>query len=414
MTDTVDQGPLHKPLRGLRVLEVSQIMAGPVCGLMLSDLGADVIKIEKFPGGDDARHYQKPGDTGVPPSFQIINRGKKSLAIDLRVPKGKAAFERLVMQADVVTENFRPGTMEKLGLGYAQLKALNPALIYCAISGYGRSGPLAAKGGFDLILQAFSGLISVTGEPGRAPVKPGVSLADTNAGILAAFGVLAAYIERLRTGRGQRVDTSLLQASMQQLYWLAAAYFSSGQVGKPLGTSHPLIAPYQVYQCADGGIAIGGANTPNWKRIAAIVGHPEWESDPRFATPASRLAHRELLETRINAVLSQKPLAFWLERFDEAGVPVGPLNRVDQALEHEQAKATGMVFEVDDAQGGKTQALGLPITLNDRVENRSEAAPLLGQHTSQVLGSFGFGPDEIRALLTAGIIFQPQPDHVTV
>ena len=408
MTESSNEAPLHKPLRGLRVLEVSQIMAGPVCGLMLADLGADVIKVEKFPGGDDARHYQKPGDTGVPPSFQIINRGKKSLAIDLRSEQGKSAFERMVMQADVVTENFRPGTMEKLGLGYERLKTLNPGLIYCAISGYGRSGPLAGKGGFDLILQAFSGLISVTGEPGRAPVKPGVSIADTNAGILAAFGVLAAYIERLRTNRGQRVDTSLMQASMQQLYWLAAAYFSTGQVGKPLGTSHPLIAPYQIYQCADGGIAIGGANTANWKRIAAIVGHPEWEDDPRFATPAKRLEHRELLETWINGALSTKSLSFWLDRFDEAGVPAGPLNHVDQALEHEQARATGMVFEVDAAQGGKTRALGLPLTLDGKVENRTDAAPILGQHTNQVLGSFGFDQAEIDTLNDAGIVFQEQ------
>ena len=219
----------HKPLAGVRVIEMAQIMAGPSCGMMLSDLGAEVIKIEKWPSGDDARQYQKPGDSAMPPSFRMINRGKRSLALDVRTPQGKAVLQRLVAQADVLTENFRVGVMERLGLGYADLKVHNPALIYCSITGYGRVGPLAGNGGFDLILQAFSGIITATGEPDRDPVKPGVSIADTNAGILAALAIVSAYVHRLKTGQGQHVETSLLQAAMQQTYWLAANYFSSGR-----------------------------------------------------------------------------------------------------------------------------------------------------------------------------------------
>lgn len=237
MTQT--NNALTQPLAGVKVLELSQIMAGPTCGLMLADLGADVIKVERFPQGDDARRYRREGDSGLPPSFMILNRGKRSIALDVKRPEGRAALLRLVAQSDILTENFRMGVMERLGLSYEALHEINPALVYCSITGYGRIGPLASSGGFDLILQAFSGLISVTGEEGGEPVKPGVSIADVNAGILAAFGSLAAYIQRLRTGQGQRVDTSLLQASMQQMYWYAAAYFSRGIVPKPAGTAHP-------------------------------------------------------------------------------------------------------------------------------------------------------------------------------
>lgn len=222
----------------------------------------------------------------MPPSFCMINRGKRSLALDFRRAAGQAVMRRLVAQADVLTENFRLGVMDRLGLGFDDCRRLNPALVYASISGYGRVGPLADKGGFDLILQAFSGLIQATGEPDGRPVKPGVSVADINAGILVAFGILAAYIHRLRTGEGQRVDASLLQASMQQTYWLAATCFSTGRDTPRLGTGHALIAPYQVFQCADGGLAVGGGNPAAWARICELLGHPEWREDARFATPS--------------------------------------------------------------------------------------------------------------------------------
>lgn len=408
MSDFFNAGvktPGHLPLAGVRVLELSQIMAGPTCGLMLADLGADVIKIEKFPAGDDARGYRRPGDSGLAPSFMMLNRGKRSLALDIRTEEGKNVLKRLVSQVDVLTENFRLGTMERLGLGYDTLVRQNPALLYCSISGYGRRGPLAKKGGFDLILQAFSGLISVTGEPGRAPVKPGNSVADINAGILAALGILAAYIHRLKTGEGQRIDTSLLQAAIQQTYWFAAAYFSSGAIAKPSGTAHPLIAPYQTYGCSDGEIAIGGANQGNWERLARVLGRPEWLDDQRFATGASRLAHRGELADLIGAVLRSDKVDVWVSRLDEAGVPAGPVNSIGEALEHEQTRSNAMVIDAAHPDGGTTRALGLPVTLGERSEPARSAAPRLGQHSEELLREFDFSEEEILGLLKQEVIF---------
>ncbi|MCU0925727.1 MAG: CoA transferase [Hydrogenophaga sp.] len=399
------QATPHLPLAGVRVLEVAQIMAGPTCGLMLADLGADVIKVEKFPGGDDARQYQKPGDSDLPPSFAMINRGKRSLALDFRHPLGRDALRRLAQQADVVTENFRVGYMDRLGLGYDDLRPDNPSLIYCSISGYGFTGPLKERGGFDLILQAFSGIIAATGEPGRAPVKPGISIADTNAGILAALGVLAAYIHRLKTGAGQRVETSLLQAAMQQTYWLAANYFSTGRDTPPLGTAHSLIAPYQVFQAADGGLVIGGGNPNAWRRICEVLGHPEWQDDPRFNHPQRRVQHRAELQQLIEGVLAGDSVAQWCDRLDAAGVPCGPVNSAGQALDHEQTRAIGMVMDVDDGHGGTVRGLGQPVTLNRTPPTHAmSAAPRVGQHSAQVLAEFGFSEAEIRALVEAGVM----------
>ncbi len=395
----------HLPLAGVRVLEVAQIMAGPTCGLMLADLGADVIKIEKYPGGDDARQYQKPGDSDLPPSFCMINRGKRSLALDFRHPMGRDVLRRLAQRADVMTENFRVGYMDRLGLGYDDLRQDNPGLIYCSISGYGYTGPLKERGGFDLILQAFSGIIAATGEPGRDPVKPGISIADTNAGILAAFGVLAAYIHRLKTGEGQRVETSLLQAAMQQTYWLAANYFSTGLDTPPLGTAHSLISPYQVFQARDGGLVIGGGNPNAWRRICEVLGHAEWQEDERFNHPQLRVKHRSELELMINTVLAGDSVKNWCERLDAAGVPCGPVNQVSQALEHEQTRAIGMVLDVEDGQGGHMRGLGLPVTLSRTPAKHAVApAPHVGEHSTEILMEFGFSPTEISALIEAGVM----------
>ena len=405
----------HLPLSGVTVLELSQIMAGPTCGLLLADLGADVIKVERYPNGDDARNYntKAPATTsgpnllaGLPPTFMMLNRGKRSIALDLKHPDGQATLKRMVAKSDVLTENFRPGTLNKLGLGYEVLRDVNPALIYCSISGYGRTGPLADRGGFDLILQAFAGLISVTGEPGRPPVKPGTSIADINAGILAALGVLAAYIHRLKTGQGQLVETSLLQAATQQLYWLAAAYFSTGISGQPLGTAHPVIAPYQTYECADGSLAIGGANEANWKRISEVLGHAEWQTDPRFMGGGERLKHRADLEALITPILRTQPRAYWQAKFDEIGIPAGPVQTVGEALEHPQTRAVGRVIDADDPRGGSRPALGLPLHLGGTSTPATGAPPRVGQQTTAVLKQFGFEQAEIDALVASGAVHQ--------
>jgi crotonobetainyl-CoA:carnitine CoA-transferase CaiB-like acyl-CoA transferase len=388
-----------QPLKGLRVLELAQIMAGPVTGLMLADMGAEVIKVEKFPGGDDARGFNSKGSGDMPASFEILNRGKRSIAVNLKTQQGRESLLRMVAQADVLTENFRPGTMDGLGLGVESLLQVNPRLIYCSVTGYGSRGPLAERGGFDLILQAFSGLISVTGEPGRPPVKPGISVADVNAGILGALGVLGAYVHVLRTGQGQHVETSLLQASMQQLYWYAALFFSGGVMPERLGTAHPVIAPYQTFKCSDGDIAIGGANESNWVRITEVVGHPQWCSDPRFSTALSRLQHREELTECLNAALAGRTRAQWEALLSAAGVPVGPVQSVGEALSHPQARAMDIVVDADTADGGRRPMIGLPLHFSGRNTPATTAAPRLGQHTRQVLEEFGFSSPEIGELL---------------
>ena len=401
--------PGWQPLKGVRVLELAQIMAGPVAGLMLADLGADVVKVEKFPGGDDARGFNSQEGGGVPASFEVLNRGKRSVAINLKTEEGRAALRRLVARTDVLTENFRPGTLHGLGLGPAALHAINPRLIYCSITGYGSRGPLADRGGFDLILQAFSGLIGVTGEPGRPPVKPGISIADVNAGILAAMGVLGAYVHVLRTGQGQHVETSLLQASMQQLYWYAALFFSGQEVPQRLGTAHPVAAPYQTYACSDGEIALGGANETNWLRIAEVLGHPEWRNDPRFHTARARMDNRAALADCLNATLAGNTRAHWEALLSAAGVPVGPVQSVGEALTHPQARAMDIVVDAQTADGGQRPMIGMPMHFSGRNTPATTAAPRLGEHTAQVLAEFGFSDYEIGELVARRCVMQPGP-----
>ncbi|MEX3811224.1 CaiB/BaiF CoA transferase family protein [Paraburkholderia sp. BR13439] len=392
------------PLASVRVLEMCQIMAGPICGLMLADMGADVIKIEKFPGGDDSRGYARPGQPALAPGFMMLNRGKRSVAVDIRQPAGREVIRRIAASCDIVTENYRRGKMEALGLGYEHLRQINPQLIYCSISGYGPNGPLSDKGGFDLVLQAFSGLVSITGSIDGELAKPGSSIADINAGILAALGCVTAYVKRLRTGVGSKVETSLLQASLQQMYWFAASYFSSGEVAAPMGTAHPLIAPYQVFRCKDGAIALGGANQANWLRIVEVLGQPEWLQDERFRDARSRVANRRALEELVNAALSRQTATYWVEKFDLAGVPVGPVHDVKEAMEHEQSQAISMVVDVDRADGGTTRSLGLPIHFDGVAPYARSAAPYVGQHSHEVLSECGFADSEIASLRDAKVI----------
>ncbi|NDP44045.1 MAG: CoA transferase [Aromatoleum sp.] len=396
--------PHPGPLADMRVLELAQIMAGPTCGMMLADMGADVIKVEKLPGGDDARGYREPRVNGVSAPFLMMNRNKRGIALNLKHPQGCEILFRLVRRADVLTENFRPGTLEKLGLGYEVLARENPGLIYCAISGYGRDGPLADKGGFDLIAQGFSGLMSVTGEPGGPPVKTGNPVADINAGILAVVGILAAFAYKQRTGRGQIVDTSLFEAALQQTYWHAASYFATGESPAPTGSAHLLTAPYQAFRARDGWLNIGGANQANWERIADVLGHPEWRDDPRFATNSARMANLDTLAAAMNAVLGTRTKAEWIAAFDAAGVPVGPVHSVGQALTHPQALARHMVVELTHPQAGPTRAIGCPVHFSETPTRIDRAAPLLGEHTRVLLREHGYSDAEIDGFVAAGVV----------
>jgi crotonobetainyl-CoA:carnitine CoA-transferase CaiB-like acyl-CoA transferase len=388
----------------MRVLELAQIMAGPTCGMLLADMGADVIKVEKLPGGDDARGYREPLVNGVSAPFMMLNRNKRGIALDLKQAAGRDVLLRMVRDADVLTENYRRGTLEKLGIGYDVLAEVNPGLIYCAVSGYGRTGPYADKGGFDLIAQGFAGLMSITGEPGGPPVKTGNSVADMNAGILAAVGILAAYAHKLKTGEGQVVDTSLMEAALQQTYWHAAIYFATGQSPGPTGSAHLLTAPYQAFAARDGWINIGGANQANWERIADVLGHPEWRADPRFATNSARMANLDALTSAMSEVLATRTRAEWLAAFDTAGVPAGPVQTIGEALTHPQTLARGMVVDLQHPEAGPTKALGCPLHFSATPTRVTRPAPMFGEHTREVLREYGYGEREVDRLLADGTV----------
>jgi crotonobetainyl-CoA:carnitine CoA-transferase CaiB-like acyl-CoA transferase len=392
------------PLAGMRVLELAQIMSGPTAGMMLADLGADVIKVEKLPGGDDSRGYTDPRINGVSAPFLMMNRNKRGLALNLKLAAGRHVLLRLAQRADVLLENFRTGTLDKLGLGAGVLRAANPGLIYCAVSGYGHTGPYADKGGFDLIAQGFGGLMSITGEPGRPPAKVGPPVSDINGGILAALGITAAWAHKLRTGEGQVVDTSLMEAALQQTFWHASVYFATGVSPGPTGSAHILAAPYQAFHAADGWINIGGANQANWERIAEVLGHPEWRADPRFATNTARKENLAALVELMNAVLTTRTRAEWLEAFDAAGVPAGPVHSIGEALSHPQTLAREMVVETHHPQAGPVKSIGCPIRFSATPASVTRPAPLLGEHTREVLREHGYSEPEIDALVADGVV----------
>jgi formyl-CoA transferase len=374
-------------LAGLRVIDLTQVMAGPFCTMLLADLGADVIKIEP-PAGDSTRTM--PGAVGTDsPSFNAVNRGKRSVVINLKIPEGIDAVKTLARDADIFVENYRPGVMETLGLDYASLAAMNPRLIYASISGYGQTGPQKSKGGFDLVAQGVSGIMSVTGEPGGAPVKSGIPLTDLGAGLFATVGILAALENRHRTGLGQQVDTSLLDAGVGLSVWEATQYFSGRGIPERLGSAHRMSAPYQAFRCADGYITIGGANDRTFHRICEVLGHPEWRDMPDFKTDAMRIRNRADLAGRIEAITRAELRAHWLELFDASNIPCGPINDYSQVFEDPQVIARELVVDVEHPTLGAIKALGSPIKLSATPPDVKRRAPLLGEHTEEVLSAAG-------------------------
>ncbi|MCZ6849994.1 MAG: CaiB/BaiF CoA-transferase family protein [Alphaproteobacteria bacterium] len=388
------------PLVGLKVIELAHIMAGPVCGLMLADMGSDVIKVEKVPGGDDTRRMVPPVIDGESAAFMMLNRNKRGIAIDLKNADGKAVMRRMLETADVVIENYRQGTMERLGLGYDELRKDNPGLIYCELSGFGRTGPYAERGGFDLIAQGMSGLMSITGEGGdRPPVKVGAPITDITAGILGAMGVLAAYIHRRETGQGQRVDTSLFEAGIVHTYWQSAICLATGQSPAPMGSAHPLNAPYQAFATADGWITIGAANQNNWLLLLDALKAPELAIDPRFRENHDRIAHLEALDTVLSPIFRRRSSAEWLGRLEQAGVPAGPVLKIDELHADPQFLARDMLVEVAHERLGPVKTLGLPVKFSETPGAVGRGAPTLGQHTREVLGEYGYSEEEIQTLI---------------
>jgi crotonobetainyl-CoA:carnitine CoA-transferase CaiB-like acyl-CoA transferase len=402
------KGRKSGPLEGLKVIDLSHIMAGPACSMLLADMGADVIKVEKVPGGDDARRMVPPAVGDESAAFLIMNRNKRGIALDLKTEAGRGVLSRLLKDADVLIENYRRGTMEKMGFGYDTLHTLNPKLIYCSISGFGRTGPYADRGGFDLVAQGMTGLMSITGErQGAPPMKAGAPLTDITAGILACVGVLAALHARESTGQGQMVDTSLFEAGITHTYWHSAICFATGQAPGPMGTAHPLNAPYQAFPASDGWITVGAANQENWLRLLEALEAPELREDPRFVNNAARMRNLSALTDALTPLFQRRSVAEWLRRLEKSGVPAGPVLDIAQMHADPQALAREMIVETKHPTAGPTKAIGLPIKFSDTPGGVRRAAPLFGQHTQEVLREHGFSDAEIDRMAEQGAIQWP-------
>ena len=399
------------PLSGCRVLELAHIMAGPVTGRMLADMGADVIKIEKS-DGDDTRRMVPPAIAGESAAFLMMNRNKRGVVLNLKSERGKEAFLRLVKNTDVLIENYRLGTMESLGLGYEFLKTINKGLIYCEISGFGRTGPYASRGGFDLIAQGMSGLMSITGEaPGRPPVKSGAPVTDITAGILGAMGIAAAYAHKQQTGLGQKVDTSLFEAGITQTYWQSAIALATGQAPSAMGSAHPLNAPYQAFQTADGWINVGAANQSNWERLTSLIARPELLHDPRFKSNDLRMQNRDQLVEELSQEFGKRSTAEWLALLEEGGLPAGPILSISEMHRDPQTLARDMIVSTVHPIAGNIETIGMPVKFSETPCDIRSPAPLLGQHTREVLGDVGFSAEQIEQMIASGDAAESATDH---
>jgi formyl-CoA transferase len=394
---------LQAALEGIRVLELSQIMAGPFCGMLLADLGAEVIKIENPSGGDDSRRMAPPYYNGESAAFIAMNRNKYGMALDIRTPVGKELLWRLIDTADVLIENFRPGTLERLGFGYETVHAKYPALIYCSLSGFGHTGPYRERGGFDLVTQAMSGLISVTGTA-EEPAKVGVPISDLNAGIFASHAILAALLYRSRTGEGQYIDTSLFEAALAYTIWESNEYWATGISPRGLGTAHRLSAPYQVFPTSDGWIAIGAANQRNWERLVQAIERADLLQEPLFATNSERMANLEALVDTLTETLKTRTTEAWLQALEAADVPCGPVLTLEQVYQHPQVQARNMDVEIEHPVAGRIHAIGFPVKYSATPPQMYRPAPVLGQHTFTILESLGVGSEQCQQLEVDGIV----------
>jgi len=370
-------------LAGLRVIDLSGHLSGPFCAMQLADMGADVIKVERPDGGDDARRMP-PFVNGESAPFMVWNRNKRSITLDLKADADRATFLALLETADILLENYRPGTMDRLGLGYAALKPRFPRLIYCAISGFGQTGPESRRGGFDLMTQAMSGLMAVCGPADGPPHRLPIAISDVGAGLYAAIGILSALEARHRTGRGQYVETSLFEAAMSLGVYEAAHYFTTDEAPPRIGQAHRGSSPYQVFKTADGWMTIGASQQNFWTRLCAIVEEPELSEDPRFKTNADRVAHNDALVALLQARLEGRPTAHWLAQLQEAGIPAAPVLTHDRVFTHPQTIAREMVVPVEHAKAGKSRTLGVAVKLSDTPGSVRAAAPTLGQHSAEI------------------------------
>jgi crotonobetainyl-CoA:carnitine CoA-transferase CaiB-like acyl-CoA transferase len=398
------------PLEGVKVLDLTNVMAGPYCATVLGDMGADITKIEAFPDGDTTRRFE-PQVNGESYCFAVLNRNKKSLALDMKDPRGKEIVMKLAEKADIVIENFRPGVVKKLGIDYDSFKARNPGIIYASMSGFGQTGPYGKKGGFDIIAQGMSGIMMMTGYPGGRPAKVGIAMNDIASGVTALYGILGAYIGKLRFGTGQYLETSLLEAGLAWSIWEFGAFFGGGEIPTATGTRHRRSAPYQAYRSKDGYVTVGAGSEKLWNNFATMVcAKPEWLTDPRFATLPLRLKNIDDLEREIEAVLTTQTTAYWVEKLDAAQVPAGPVYGFDQIMNDPHIKARKMVVDIDHPKIGPMKTLGLPLKSTGDLTAIRKPAPWLGQHSEEVLRGLGYADAEIGKLFEDHVIFDHYRD----
>ena len=393
-------------LSGVRVLDLTRIMAGPYCTMMLGDLGADVLKVEAPGRGDDTRHWGPPfTESGEAAYFLCVNRNKRSITLDLKSERGLEILKDLIRHSDVLVENFRAGTLERMGLDYECLQKLRGGLVYCTVTGYGYSGPLSERPGYDFIVQALGGFMSITGPEDGDPHRAGVAIADITAGMFAASAILAALFACERTGEGQRIDMALLDSQVALLSYVASNYLVSGQVPKRHGNSHPNIVPYQAFKAQDTYFAFAAGNDQQWKKFCEVVFRPEWIVDERFATNESRVQNRAAVEVAMTELFRTRTADDWIEIFDEAGLPSGPINSIDQVFDHPQVKAREMAVDVPHASDGTVSLVSSPMKIPTAPTTVRYPPPLLGEHTEEILREvLGYEIDVVNDLQEEGVL----------
>jgi len=395
----------NQPLRGIRVLDLSRILAGPYCTMMLGDLGAEIIKVEQPRVGDGTRQWGPPFKGGESAYFICINRNKKSITVNLKHPRGIKIIKQLVEKSDVLVENFRYGTMDKLGLDYETLKKINPKLIYCTISAFGTTGPYRELPGYDFLVQAMGGIMSITGEPDGPPMKVGVAIVDVTAALYATSAILAALFYREKTGEGQKVETSLIEAQVAWLINVGSNYLVSGEVPKRYGNAHPNIVPYQVFKAKDGYVALAIGNDLQWKKFCELAGVKELAENPKFETNPKRVENRKELIKILDKLMLEKRGKEWIKLCRDNGIPCGPINTIDKVFNDPQVLNRGMVVEVDHPTAGKIKLAGIPMKFSRTPALVKSPPPLLGEHTNEVLSNLlGYSKEEILNLRKEQVI----------
>ncbi|MFC5587716.1 CaiB/BaiF CoA transferase family protein [Sporosarcina soli] len=394
-------------LDGIKVLDLSRTLAGPYSSMLLGDMGADIVKVEQPGKGDESRQFTPPAWNGESCYFLSSNRNKRSITIDLKTDEGREIVYKLAKEADVLIENFRTGALDKLGLGYEQLKELNPRLIYCSISGFGRTGPEKNRAGYDLLLQGYGGLMSITGEADRTPAKAGMSIVDLTTGMYAVYGILTALIARDKTEKGQFIDVSLLDGQISLLNHMATGYFATGKPAGRMGSAHPTLVPYQAFSAKDTDIILAVANNGLWEKCCRAMGWENLLEDSRFVTNDARVSNRAILIPMISERLAKLESEEIFDTLDAVGVPCGPIHTIDQVVNHPQVKAREMILEVEHPTVPNLKIPGFPVKLSDTPASLQKYPPLLGEHTEEILDQLGFSPEQIEELKIKRIIGDP-------